>query len=274
MVKVSVIMTVKNGQEFIKETIDSIINQSFKDWEFIIVNDGSSDNTNGILENYINIKKIKVIKTTGIGRGKALNLAIENSKGDYIANIDADDPAHFQRIEIQYKIAKSMDEQGAWFSDFYILNKNQKNEVFNKEYINFTDVEIKDITLTKEHPFFKQALNHSTFFIKKELLNKIGNYDESRKSLFDYELWLRFSFNNIKINYIPLKLNSKRIHDAQSFEAKKRVKYLKDTLVLNEQIIEKFNLGIKAKLIVYIKFLYGLLPREFRKIIKKFLISI
>src|SRR5690625_519263 len=102
MPDISIICTVKNGEKTIKETLKSVIDQTLKNWEFIIVDDGSEDNTLNILKTIEKTDaRFKIVKTSGIGRGKALNLALHYSKGKYVANIDADDLMHPQKLSIQ-----------------------------------------------------------------------------------------------------------------------------------------------------------------------------
>src|SRR5690625_1148459 len=102
--QVSVICTVKNGEHTVLDTIQSVANQTYKNFEMIVVDDGSSDTTLSILNKW---KKrftfLKIIDTQGVGRSEALNLAINESSGDLIANIDADDLWHPQKLEIQVK---------------------------------------------------------------------------------------------------------------------------------------------------------------------------
>lgn len=94
MVEISVIMPVFNSERYVKETIDSILIQSYSDFEFIIVNDGSTDRTREIIESY-NDKRIKLYNLeTNKGVGYASNFAVQKAKGRYIARIDSDDVYH------------------------------------------------------------------------------------------------------------------------------------------------------------------------------------
>src|SRR5699024_9515182 len=104
---ISVVCTVKNGNNTLIPTLESVLNQSYNNFEFIIVDDGSTDDTLDILERYQkNNKNIKIIKTEGIGRSRALNLAIRSAQGKYIANIDADDLWHPLKLEKQVDAVK------------------------------------------------------------------------------------------------------------------------------------------------------------------------
>ena len=115
--QISVIMGVYNGAKYLKASIDSILNQSFTDFEYIIINDGSTDNTSDILESY-NDRRLKIIEQKNIGLTKSLNKAIKLSKGVFIARQDADDISKKHRFKEQIK--------------YFIDNPNKINEQKNK----------------------------------------------------------------------------------------------------------------------------------------------
>lgn len=263
--KVSVISTVKNGEEMLQDTVNSIINQTFNDWEFLIVDDGSTDRTPLILKDLtLKDPRIKVIETKGVGRAKALNLAIENAEGTYIANVDVDDPSHPKRLEVQLRAIEDNLLYSCMFSESVFLWENEIPMWNESDF--WEDLRIEEISevLYKYNP-----LNHSSLFISKELLISIGKYDEKRKSLLDYELWLRIHRAGYRIGKIKETLASKRIHKNQSFESKKRIRYLNATRKL--KIENSFSLKHSTfyKILANINFFYGLLPSLIRSKIKK-----
>ena len=104
--KISVVMAVYNGEKYLREAIDSILNQTFKDFEFIIVNDGSTDRTREILESFID-PRIVLIHQEHMGLTKSLNRGIALAKGKYIARQDADDISMAERLEKQFNFLES-----------------------------------------------------------------------------------------------------------------------------------------------------------------------
>ncbi len=122
---VSVVMSVYNEENYLKETIDSILNQTFSDFEFIIVNDGSTDGTVRLLNKYKEVdKRIKTISNQeNIGIAGSTNRGIKYAAGKYIAIIDAGDLAHPQRLERQANFLESHDDvfilgtQGIWIAE-------------------------------------------------------------------------------------------------------------------------------------------------------------
>lgn len=270
-IEVSFITTVKNGAEFITQTINSVINQSIENWEYIIVDDGSTDNTLQVIKDIaINEPRIKTVLTKGVGRGKALNLAIEKTKGQFIVNLDADDPCHPQRAEIQVDFLEQNKEFSLVATNSIFLEENE-SPVWKYLDCEGGMIETKDITITNNKPFRQESINHSSIMFRKKDLVEIGKYDENRKYQFDYELWIRFSLSNFKIGLVPLRLSSKRIHSKQAFELRNRKEYLKSSLALKKYIIRKLDLPLRYNVYVNMRYYYGFLPISFRKRLRKLL---
>jgi len=104
--KISVLTTIYNGERFLKETIESVLGQTFKDFEYIIVDDGSTDNTKKIIKDFKDsrIKYFHYGKNQGyFNLGNVVNFGLEKCKGKYIARLDADDICYPKRLEIQYE---------------------------------------------------------------------------------------------------------------------------------------------------------------------------
>ena len=106
--KISVIMPVYNGGKFIEESIRSILNQTFKDFEFIIINDGSTDNTSNIIKKFQKTDKriILLNNKKNMGSADSFNFGIKKSKGEYIACFCADDISHPKRLEVEFNYLK------------------------------------------------------------------------------------------------------------------------------------------------------------------------
>lgn len=262
MTVISVISTVKNGENTIGETIKSLLAQSYSNWELVIIDDGSTDSTNEIIKKFMKYdERIKLIETKGIGRGRALNLAVSKAEAKYIANIDADDLYHPKKLEIQLEYLKNYPQFFLISTNINIIYANEKSE-WGK--IDIENVEVEDITVRN---FKKNLVDHSSIICKKEKLIEIGGYNEKRKSQFDYELWLRAAYLNEKIGKINLKLVSKRIHENQSFE-RKRFKHLLRSITLQIQYIIKDK---KLHLIFYPvgRLFLGIFPFKIRRFLNK-----
>lgn len=127
MIKVSVIVPVYNGESYIKACIDSILNQTLKEIEIIVINDGSIDNTNKVLENYRKEypNQIKVIEKENEGQGKARNVGINLAKGEFLTFVDSDDTIEPNMLKKMYDTIKKQHTDIA-ISDYNeIWGKNQ-----------------------------------------------------------------------------------------------------------------------------------------------------
>ncbi|WP_404445984.1 glycosyltransferase [Sutcliffiella horikoshii] len=259
---ISIICTVKNGENTISNTIESVINQTFTNWELVIVDDGSNDGTVSILNRYKDRdNRVKLVLTDAIGRGKALNLAIENASGKYICNLDADDLMHPQKLSIQYKIITEN-------PNYFLISTN--SEIIHGNGTPLWKEYSKDSSFLKRinHSILiGNQINHSSVIMNKVLLQELGGYDEGRSTQFDYELWLRAFINNKEMGIINNVLTAKRIHNSQSFENKRRIKYLYNSMILQIRSISLYKKQLLLIVIPPIRFILGLLPFKFRRLI-------
>ena len=107
---ISVILNVFNGEKYIKKCLESIINQTYKDIEIVIVNDGSTDDTKKIIESYKD-KRIKLINQENMGLSLSRNVGIDNSKGDYLYFVDVDDYLEKDALEYLYNLMIKYDAE-------------------------------------------------------------------------------------------------------------------------------------------------------------------
>lgn len=181
----SVVMAVYNGEKYIKETIDSVLNQSFTDFEFIIVNDGSTDNTTSILAGYTD-KRIQIINQKNVGLSKSLNNGIAYAKGKYIARIDADDRCHINRLEKQLAYLSINQDVVLVGSNANIIDE-EGNFLYTSEVIK----SVENLKIFEEHnPFL-----HSSVIFKKEIFNQCKGYDEEIIHHFEDKLLWKKMFN-------------------------------------------------------------------------------
>lgn len=121
--KISIIVPIYNVEKYLSKCVDSILNQSFKDFELILVNDGSTDESGKICDAYsLKDKRIKVIHQSNKGVGSACNVGINCAIGEYIAFIDPDDYIHENMYEILYK-ASIKDEADIVICNFYLVDE-------------------------------------------------------------------------------------------------------------------------------------------------------
>lgn len=201
-------MTVYNDEEHIEETIESVLNQTYDNFEFIIVNDGSTDNTEKIIRSFDD-ERIKYYFPSKLGRAKALNYALNKSSGKYIANIDSDDPSSKKRLEKQVEFLNLNKKIVLLGTSSILIDSSGK--ILNKKSKEYNNQKIIKM-LGRTNPF-----NHSSVMYRKVEILKIGGYDENLNAQIDYNLWIRIA-NNYKMHIISDLLAYKRIHENQFFE--------------------------------------------------------
>jgi hypothetical protein len=183
---VSVVMSVFNGEEFLSQTIDSILNQSFRDFEFVIVDDGSTDATSDILSRYaLRDGRIRVLRDGRQGRTASLNFGISLANGKYVANIDADDLAMPGRLEEQVAFMERNPEVGLLGTAFELVTSTGK--VVGTIRLPLQDAEIQSVIL-RSNP-----ICHSSVILRKDIVLALGGYRNAFVPSEDYDLWLRMS---------------------------------------------------------------------------------
>jgi glycosyltransferase involved in cell wall biosynthesis len=209
-INLSVIMSAYNSQKFIGEAIKSILRQSYDKFELIIIDDGSEDDTVGVISSFDD-RRIKLISNErNKGLATSLNIGIEQTVGKYIIRMDADDIALPNRFQEQLKFMeehREIDVCGSWYELFSTVNETVKTPL--------KDRDIKD-TL-----FFNNCIAHPSVIIKRNSLEKYAiRYDENLRFAQDYELWCR-EVDRLRFANIPEILLKYRIHGDQIGVAKK-----------------------------------------------------
>ena len=210
---ISVIMPVYNCEKYLSESIESILNQTYRDFEFNILNDGSNDRTSEILHMYANKDdRINLIERENRGVVESLNELVGFSKGEYIARMDADDIALKSRLEEQLNYCNENPDVDILFSNIKVFGSYEQEQMKSIE-------ETHNTPNFKKRDFFEgKLLCHPTAFIKKEVFEKIGLYNPEYKYCEDLELWMRGYRNGINIKKIDKVLLKYRKHpEAKTF---------------------------------------------------------
>ena len=182
--EVSVIMSVYNGADYIDAAIKSILSQTFKNFEFIIVNDGSTDDSLARIKSY-NDKRITLIDQDNMGLVLSLNRAIDISKAKIIARQDADDLSEKDRLEKEFKILNESPEVVLLGSSITTIDESSK--IMNVHKVLLNDAELKQELL------FRSPFAHGSVMFRKTTFISSGGYIESDWPAEDYGLWLRMS---------------------------------------------------------------------------------
>lgn len=199
---ITVLMPVYNGEKYLKEAIESILNQTFRDFEFLIINDGSTDNSVKVIKSFNDPRLRLIHNESNLGLIKTLNKGLKMSKGKYIARMDCDDISLPKRLSTQASFMEKNPEVGVCGSWVKIIGLEQK--FINKYPKNHAEV--------RAYLLFNTPLAHPAVIIRKELVDKYNlEYDEQYKHAEDYELWSRV-VNCSKIANIPKVLLHYRMH--------------------------------------------------------------
>ncbi|GAB4194432.1 MAG: hypothetical protein OHK0057_33140 [Thermoflexibacter sp.] len=186
--KISVVMSVCNGEDFLAEAIESVLNQTYKDFEFIIVDDGSTDSTPKILAKYQALEQRIIIDShANMGLANSLNRAIDMAKGEWIARIDADDIMMPNRLEEQLRFIEANPEVDVVATWVYYINEHSK--VFR-----LLDFPKDLVTWEDNQRYFKEnkgvGIIHPSVIYRKASFLKVGGYRNVNPGQ-DTDLWFR-----------------------------------------------------------------------------------
>ena len=207
--KISVIMPVYNTEKYLKYSIESILNQSFKDFEFIIINDGSTDNSLNIIKEYsTRDNRIKIVDQENSGVSISRNKGIINSIGEYVAFVDADDIWELNKLEIQLKEFEKDVELKICGTLAKIINEDNL-EIGHFNYPPITDKEIKLKSIYK-NPFITSSL-----LLKRGILDIEKLFNKNLSLAEDYEFNTKYLYKN-KCKNLSEYLVKYRIHNISS----------------------------------------------------------
>ncbi len=268
---VSVIIPAYNHEMYIEEALQSVINQTYKNIQLIVINDGSTDATGDVIVNFIKKNKdfnIEYLSKPNEGICRTLNKGLELAKGKYVALLASDDMCTPDRIEKQLHLMEENANIGLVFSDYYFVRFNQMTQIKGTDYKpnikkcfinNIQNVNMYEKLLTEN------IIPALTVFIRKECFDKIGVYDNNLKAE-DYDMSLRIS-KEFPIAFIDEPLAYYRIHDSNfshtvvSFDGIKAL-----FAIMKKQYNERpLKHQYIKKNILFFKFLYTLIKsRLFR----------
>jgi len=195
---VSVVMPVYNAEQYLDQAIQSILDQTFTDFEFIIINDGSLDGSLTKIKIYEGRdKRIVLIDRNNSGIVEALNYGLSIAKGKYIARMDSDDIAYLNRFEEQIKVFEDNPEIDLVYTDTKLIDKNG-DMVCNSWRPN-----LEKTLLNLEINTF---IPHPTVMFKKDTVLNLGGYTIKRPHAEDLDLWLRMKNYGCKFFYLKKNL--------------------------------------------------------------------
>lgn len=241
---VSVLMSNYNtNEQYLREAIESILNQTLTDFEFIIIDDASTDGSLKVIESYLYDKRVKIIENKiNLGLAKSLNKGLSIAKGDYIARADSDDIYYPERLEKQVNWMQNHPDYivcGTWFEKF-----GNEHGIYNKV---INDIDYYRICLLFSN---NPAIPHTSAMFSRELLIKSNiMYDERYLFAQDYQMWVQCSRVS-KLYILEEVLTRVRINPKGISVSKKNEQRYYARQVIEDQLIE-LHLSISDELFFF-----------------------
>ena len=222
MPTVSVIIHTYNNEKFIAETVESVLNQTYKDYEIIVVDDGSVDGTHDALLPYM--QKIRYHYKENGGIASAKNTGIRLSQTEFIAFLDHDDLWVPDKLKLQMECFNGNPQVGLVYAKYTSFRDGK--ELRTKPEKGYSGWIFKEL-------LSKSFIQTSTVMVKKECLDAVGPYDESFSLGDEYDMFLRIS-KKFQCGFIDKGLTKYRVHDANASK--------------NDFLFDKENLGVYKKI--------------------------
>ena len=210
MPKISVLMSCYNHDKFVGEAIDSVLNQSFKDFELLIIDDNSTDKTFDIVNSFKD-PRIKAFRNEkNFGMVFNTNSLIEKSNGEYIAIINSDDSWLPEKLQKQLDFLENNENYGACFTIANMINENNKI-ITNKKKNPFLMAN-KSRYEWLNYWFYKgNCVCYPSSLIRKSCFEKVGLFNPAFICLLDFDMWIRICLAGYEIHILPEKLTNFRL---------------------------------------------------------------
>lgn len=235
---VSVLLPVRNGAQYIAKSIQSILEQTYSNFELIVIDDGSNDSTLEILNSFKD-SRLKVYTTSGIGLVEALNLAFNKSNGEYIARMDADDISHVDRFRKQVDVLDKDEKIGVVCTDIEVIDEFDRTVGFERDVIKSKRKLIEGLTFKRK----MKPVVHPTVMIRRNLLISSNGY-RNYKSAEDKDLWLRL-VSITEFYRMPQPLLKYR-HNTNGVSAKNFIQQKANSMlaVLSYEVYKRLNIDL------------------------------
>lgn len=259
--KISVIMPVYNGEKYLKEAIDSILKQTFSDFELLLINDGSTDSTEAIIKSYDDVRIVYIKNEKNLGLIKTLNKGLDIAKGEFIARMDQDDISHPERFEKQLIIFEKNPEIGVCATLFTPFNNTEEHKTIEHPELH-KSIKINLLALC--------IIGHPTVMLRKNAIDNF-RYDERFQAAEDYELWTRLvtstQFYNIQESLLQYRIHSSNMSVLENSTQVNNAKKITGNQLKNIGI-ENTDFNIEqCQILLGAIFKFRLTDDEFRKLI-------
>ena len=246
---VSVLMSVYNADKYVASAIESILNQTFKDFELIIVDDCSSDNSWDIIRKYKKIdKRIKAVRNKrNIGGCRTLNEGLRYVRGRYVARADNDDLSMPERLGKQFKFMEQHPEIGIVGGTMEIIQED--GLVIARRKYNISDSEIRK-KIFRYSPF-----SHPLVMFRKSIIDLVGNYDPKYAPADDYDLYFRIGKKSKFANIPDVLLQYRNVGNSMTHNLTRKMELATIRVRLAHSKSKHYKMSALDRLYTYMQFL-------------------
>lgn len=243
---ITVLLPAYNAAPYIEESVNSVLSQTYTDFELLIINDGSTDNTRELLEKYTD-DRIRLIHQDNMGLVKTLNKGLELARGKYIARFDADDICYPDRLEKEYQFISANPDYILVGSEADYIDDGGKY-IFTFKFENYDDEQIRN------EGFASCPVIHSSVLFLKDAVIKAGGYSEKAITFEDHILWRNLSeygkIHNLKEPLIKVRFNASSVTIDEKWRGKEFIELKKRSIqngYVNNEDYEKLISILKSQ---------------------------
>jgi len=226
-------MTVYNGGQYLKRSIKSVLSQTYRDFEFLIINDASTDDTVETIDSFHDDRIRLCSNDENIGQSRSLNKGLRLAKGKYVARIDADDIAFSTWVEDQYNDIEQDSQCAALSTKAVVIDENDQVRRIYHSPVDQDDIILRSFTFS--------PINHVGSILNRQVILDNGGYIEKYKIAADYGLWSQLIRNNQRITSSDKIHVAIRAHSSSFSQAESGIQELQDLADIMRQNINKFS---------------------------------
>ena len=255
--RISVIMSVKNGENTLDRSVGSIISQTFKDWEFIILDDGSTDKTLSILKEYQRKDSRIIVLHNDVSMGSAYgrNACIRIARADILALQDADDESLPNRFEIQYDYILKHPEYSIVGTNWYNVDSSG----------NCTECKVKELPSARDQ-INRGLFMHPTFMMRKSEVEKVGFYTENKHTIRsqDYHMVMKVLAEGMKMYNLQVPLYRYSVNEG-TMNRSLNWNRVKGLMWVKYDSLKRNRMPLWTYIYVFKPILVNMLPRKLLK---------
>ena len=240
--RVTVLMTVYNGLPYLEQAIESVLDQTFTDFEFLIVDDTSTDESVATIKSYRDPRIRLFCNEANLGQARSLNKGLGVARGIYVARLDQDDLCIPERLYEQMRRLEQVPELAAVCSWHHIIDESgQKIRDLRHEVNNYG--EFLGLLLVCKCPIW-----HPSVMFRRQLVIDFGGYDPSYAPAEDFDLWVKIGMQRHTVAILPKPLVMQRVHEGQQ-SSKRAIEQWRNTRRAHDRLIRAYRQGADTDLV-------------------------